>query len=279
MDRPTFTVHLNASDHLANRVRLAANLALACDAHLVGLASTLYPAPPYMTCIGSDAQALLAEYRQRSIDRLDKVFETFDSVAAGVGLSSRERRLTDDDIGVALCSHGRYSDLLIVSQIDPREPATESSVLPEFVLLNSGRPVLVCPYGLGAAEVGRRCLVAWDGSLEAVRAINGALLVLRRANKVVLTVVNPRTDYGGHGDDPGADMALYLARKGVEVEVDCRYIASSRVGDALLAQAEERDSDLIIAGAYGHSHLREIVLGGVTQTLLDQTVTATLMCH
>lgn len=279
MDRPTFTVHLNASNHLAQRARVAAQLALACDAHLVGLASTLNPSPPYLNCVGAQADALLAELRERSVHRLDGIFEIFDSVAASVGVTSRETRIVDDEIGMALCAQGRYSDLLIVGQVDPREPALELSIIPEFVLLNSGRPVLVCPYGLQGTTVGRRCLVAWDGGLEAVRAITGALPILRAAQKAVLSVVNPRSGYGAHGEDPGADMALYLARRGVEVEVDCRYSASSRVAEALLEQAAQCNADLIIAGAYGHSHLREIVLGGVTQTLLDQTVMPTLMAH
>ena len=280
MDSPTYTVHVDSSRHLAHRVRLVAQLAAASQAHLVGLASTLLPATSYIACVGGEAEALLAEYRERIRRHVEESFTAFESIAAGVGVASCEKRVVDDDIGVALCLQGRYSDLLIVGKADPAEPAYESDILPEFIVMNSGRPVLVCPCNDSLHTAGRRCLVAWDGSLEAMRAISGSLFILRAAEKTILAVFNPRIGWCAHGEDPGADMGLYLARHGVKVEVDCRHVPrKTEIGEALLEHADEIEADLIVAGAYGHSHLREIFLGGVTQTLFEKMTVPLLMAH
>lgn len=280
MNSPTLTVHIDSSRHLAHRVRIAAQLAAASHAHLVGVASTMMPAPSYIACIGDEAETTLAEYRDRIHRRIEQNFSTFETVAAVVGLTACEKRVVDDDIGVALCLQGRYSDLLIVGKAGADEADDESAILPEFVVMNSGRPVLVCPCSDAPGTTGKRCLVAWDGSLEAMRAISGSLFILRAAEKAVLAVFNPRIGWGAHGDEPGADMALYLARHGVEVEVDCRHVPRKNgIGEALLEHAAEMNADLIVAGAYGHSHLREIFLGGVTQTLLDKMTVPLLMAH
>ncbi|HEX7649458.1 MAG TPA: universal stress protein [Noviherbaspirillum sp.] len=280
MDSPTFTVHIDSSRHLAHRVHMAAQLAAVSQAHLVGVASTMMPMPSYMACVGEAAQAALAEYRNRIHRRIEQNFTTFETVAAGIGFTACEKRLVDDDIGAALCLQGRYSDLLIVGKSDADEADDESAILPEFVVMNSGRPVLVCPCSDTHETTGKRCLVAWDGSLESMRAISGSLFILRAAEKAVLAVFNPRIGWGAHGEEPGADMALYLARHGVEVEVDCRHVPrKAGIGEALLEHGAEMNADLIVAGAYGHSHLREIFLGGVTQTLLDKMTMPLLMAH
>jgi nucleotide-binding universal stress UspA family protein len=115
--------------------------------------------------------------------------------------------------------------------------------------------------------------------MEAARAVAGALPILRRARQVDLAVFNPeREPYEAHGADPGADIALFLARHGIRVEVR-RLTVSTPVGEALMSVAADWSSDLIVMGAYGHSRFREMMLGGATRTALQSMTVPVLMMH
>lgn len=281
MDRPTFAVHINSSRHMRDRARIAAQIAVSCGAHLVGVASTMLPESPYMNSIGSEAATLLADYLGRVRQKVDADLAVFEGIAQAADVCSCEKRVLDDEAGIALCLQGRYSDLLIVGQVDADEPLDMPDNLPEYALMNAGRPVLVCPLIVRQDSIGKRCLVAWDGSLEAARAITGALPILQRAANVLLCVVDPEIGRGAHGQEPGADMALYLARHNVRTEV-MRVSADPHhadIGDALLTEASRCDADLLIMGGYGHSRLREVVLGGVTATVLRAMDLPVLMSH
>ena len=105
-------------------------------------------------------------------------------------------------------------------------------------------------------------LVAWNASREATRAVNDALPLLEAAAKVTVLVVNPAVGMRGHGEVPGADMALHLARHGVRAEASALTSHDVEIGALLLSQAAELEADLIVMGAYGHSRLRELVMGG-----------------
>ncbi|HJV84444.1 MAG TPA: universal stress protein [Noviherbaspirillum sp.] len=281
MDRPTFAVHINSSRHMPERVRLAAELAVACGAHLVGMASTMLPDSPYMSSIGSEATSLLADYLGRVRSKVNADLDVFERIAMGADVCSCEKRVLDDEAGMAFCLQGLYSDLLIVGQVDADDPLDVPDNLPEYVLMNSGRPVLVCPLASRTTSIGKRCVIAWDGSLEASRAITGALPILRRAASVLLCVVDPEIGRGAHGQEPGADIALYLARHDIRTEVTCTSAGSSRadIGTVLLAEAARFDTDLLVMGGYGHSRLREVVLGGVTATVLRTMNLPVLMAH
>jgi len=121
-------------------------------------------------------------------------------------------------------------------------------------------------------------VVGWDGSVPALRAIDGALPLLARARTVRLALINPERETGLHGDDPGADMALYLARHGVPVDVLVER-TESPAGEALLRIAQENQAGLLVTGAFGHSRYREIVLGGVTRILLERSRLPVLFAH
>jgi len=121
-------------------------------------------------------------------------------------------------------------------------------------------------------------VAGWDGSMQAIRAISAALPLLQQADAVKLTLVNPDAMADVHGEEPGADMALHLARHGVKVEV---VLEQSRgaTGDALMGVARRQGAGLLVAGAFGHSRYREFVLGGVTRSLLGASSTPLLLAH
>ena len=122
-------------------------------------------------------------------------------------------------------------------------------------------------------------MVAWDASRLATRAVNDALPILRKASKVHLLAINPEGGREGHGDVPGADIGLHLARHGVKAEASSIHAEDLEAGDALLSRAADFGADLIVMGAYGHSRWRELVLGGVTRHLLNHMTAPVFMSH
>jgi nucleotide-binding universal stress UspA family protein len=122
-------------------------------------------------------------------------------------------------------------------------------------------------------------VVAWDASREAARAVSDALPILEKASSVTVVTVNPRERDYGHGDVPGADIAVYLARHGVKVDVQRIDARDIDVGNMLLSHVANDSADLLVMGAYGHSRLREVVLGGATRTILGEMTVPVLMSH
>ncbi|MGK5008183.1 universal stress protein [Janthinobacterium sp. MDB2-8] len=127
-------------------------------------------------------------------------------------------------------------------------------------------------------EVNSTVVVAWDGSMEATRAIGHSLPLLRAARLVVLALLHPPTGHAQPARHPGADIAAYLSRHGVPVEVR-QTITTGDIGAALLATAAEVHAGLLVMGGYGHARFREILLGGVTETVLRQMTLPVLMAH
>jgi nucleotide-binding universal stress UspA family protein len=125
----------------------------------------------------------------------------------------------------------------------------------------------------------RRVLAAWDGSAPAARALGDALPLLRQAGRVSLVVVDPERLGGRVGERPGADMAAHLARHGVKVEVQALPSGGLATADVLLDLAADTGAELLVMGGYGHSRLREFVLGGVTRSILGTMAVPTLMSH
>ena len=274
MSYKTIVVHVDQSRHAAARIRLAAEIAMAEEAHLVGAAMTgisrfIYP----------DGTVSLDLVLQELRDAAQKDLDKFEQIVRQVGVTSYERRLTEDDAAGGLALQARYADLVIVSQTDRDEIGDGGpSDLPEYVLLNTSRPLMIVPHAGHFERPGKHVLIAWDGSLEATRAVSNALPALRRAKQVTVALFNvPR--YGiVHGQEPGADIALYLARHGVKVNV-CNDVTAIDIGNALLSLAADKGADLLVMGGYGHSRFREVLLGGVTQTILKTMTLPVMLSH
>jgi nucleotide-binding universal stress UspA family protein len=152
-------------------------------------------------------------------------------------------------------------------------------VVVEQALFSSGRPVLVVPHSGRFEAVGRTVLIGWNASREAARAANDALPLIAGAESATVLVVNPSEAPGGDGAEPGAAIALHLARHGLRATAE--HVVAPQVddGEMLLNQAADLGADLLVVGAYGHSRLRELVLGGVTRTLLRQMTIPVMMSH
>lgn len=198
------------------------------------------------------------------------------------GVTSFETRMLEDDARYALLLESRYADLIVVSRDSepvplPGIPAPARG-LPAYVAMHGARPVLVVPPEWQERPLPGTAVVGWDGSMQAIRAITAALPLLRLAAAVKLALVNPDSQSDLHGDEPGADMALHLARHGVKVDI---VVETTRggTGDALLKVAHELDAGLLVTGAFGHSRYREFILGGVTRVLLGKSTVPLLIAH
>ena len=122
-------------------------------------------------------------------------------------------------------------------------------------------------------------MLCWNAIRVSARAASDALPMLREADKVIVLSVDPRSSADGHGAEPGADVAAWLARHGVKVTVQRDVAADADVGDVILSRAADHDVDLIVMGLYGHSRLREMVLGGASRTLLASMTVPLFMAH
>jgi nucleotide-binding universal stress UspA family protein len=172
----------------------------------------------------------------------------------------------------------RAADLIVIGQVNPNaRPAP--AMRPEEIVVACGRPVLMVPYIGSYAQVGRRVLVAWDGSREAVRALNDALPLISGAAAVTVTTVR---DHVKDSDRDHASMSRiirHLTRHGVTVRAEEILRGSSDISDVLLSRAADYSVDLIVAGAYHHSRLRETLIGGVSRGLFLHMTVPVLMSH
>jgi nucleotide-binding universal stress UspA family protein len=263
----------------AARIAFAIDLAAAHDAHLTGL-YVIAEASPAAFAQGFPPE-LMNQLQQQARAQADAALAAFGQAARRnqIAFESRIDRVLYTEIADAVASNARYADLAILGQHDPDDPSSGPRYLPEEVILGCGRPVLVLPYIGPAATFGERVFVAWDASREAARAVNDALPLLRRAKQVGVLTVNPRPWPFGHGEEPGADIGLHLARHGVKVEVQRIEAPDIDPANAILSHLADHSADLLVMGAYGHSRLREFVLGGVTRTILGEMTVPALMSH
>jgi nucleotide-binding universal stress UspA family protein len=278
MSYRTILVHADMSRHAEARIRLAAGLAADFEGHLVGTALTGV-SPVLLPGSVEMGGEMIAEQIDLMQDAAHRALDQFDAIVNHKGLAFHERRYVNDEVDGGIALQARYADLVVVSQIDPSEKVIgQPSGLAEYLLMNTARPVLVIPYTWSGDELGGTAVVAWDGSLEATRAVIGALPLLKRASKVTVLVFDAEDSGGAHGEQPGADLALYLARHGVTVEADAQT-STIDTGNALLSYVADLNTDLLVMGGYGHARLREMLLGGVTRTILNAMTLPVLLAH
>lgn len=278
MSYKTILVHLDNTERCAERVRVASNLALRYSAHLVGLAcvGSVYVPSPVGGVVGESYIRDMLELQRK---QAREALQAFEAQAKKIGVASVECRQSEREDEDAVVLHSRYADLVVIGQTDEQDGVTRiRRDFPQQVMMSAGRPVLVVPYAGRFDKVGQNVLATWNASLESARAITDALPLLRDAKLVRVAVFNADSDYKGHGDVPGADIALHLSRHGVKVEL-CQETTDIEIGAALLSRAADWDSDLIVMGGYGHSRMRELLVGGVTRTLLSTMTVPVLMSH
>jgi nucleotide-binding universal stress UspA family protein len=276
----TILVHVDESRHTRLRVELAAKIAAAYDAHLVGIALTGLPAvfyDPLINPLDPAIEPMLQVPRQRAVDALAQ----FEEVARRFHTGSLDTRLEENETAVGVSLQARYSDLVVLGQYDPDD--TESSTQAGFadtMIMECGVPVLVVPYATAVTTFDRRPLVAWNASKQAVRAVHYALPMLQHASQVDVAVFDPDTLPSSQRAVPDKDILTWLGRHGIKAKVT-RSVTSGDIdiANALLSLASDLGSDVLVMGCYGHTRFRELVLGGVSRQILKSMTLPVLTAH
>ena len=194
------------------------------------------------------------------------------------GLDGDWHLLADGD-SAALIEMAHSVDLTIVGQRPPNSEANGASRFrPEDIVLGAGRPVLTVPYAGTFETVGKRILIAWDGTKEANRALHDALLLFTEAEATVVFVGSHERDLEQHR--PTLDRVInHLHHHGVAAKPEEALRGGLAVSDVLLSRASDLAADMIVSGGYHHSPLREALLGGVSRELLRHMTVPVLMSH
>ncbi len=276
MTYKTILVHIDAGRRCSVRVDVALRLAQQYEAHLVAL-HAIAPFEPPGYVLAEMGPAIIEAQKHAAAAEMVQSESEFNKQASAAGIRNVESRAAIDDPVEAMTLHARYADLVVIGQAEASDGSNTPADFPERLVLAAGRPVLIIPSAGKFPAIGKRILVAWNHSREATRAVTDAIPLLQRAEKVHVMAVNPQA--GKHGNVPGADIGLYLARHGVRVDVKVDQGAEIDVGNELLSRAADLDVDLIVMGGYGHSRLKEWVLGGATRTILESMTAPVLMSH
>jgi nucleotide-binding universal stress UspA family protein len=276
MGYKTILVHCDSGRRTGARVAVAAALAERFDAHLVGLhVRQRFEAPIFSdTTVALDA--LYRTYEQ-AVKREEAASSAAFQGALGGKRPSSEWRVVDGYAEDNVTAAARYVDLVVVGQREP-EPMPEATPtdLPEKLALHSERPILVVPHIGVSQPPGRTVMVCWNGRPEASRATTGALPLLKAAERVILLTIDAEKS-----DEPksGERASEWLASHGVRVTVQGDTAAATDVGNVILSRAADTAVDLIVMGIYGHSRMREFVLGGASRTILASMTVPLLIAH
>lgn len=259
----------------------AVALAAHFEAHLAVLVTVEVPAP-MPTDWGAMAYDVYArlhdDARRRADERADGLRQRFANAGAAVEVRTAEAVSLFPQNTAAM--HARHADLTVLPAM-PRDGAERLLVHDHFheVLRHSGRPVLVVPSGAPPKLPPKRVVVAWKPTPQAARALADAMPFLHAAEQVDVLMIDPAIGDSAHGEEPGAGIATHLARHGLNVEVSARPSMNFSATYAILDFARQVGADMVVAGGYGHSRLREAVLGGTTRELLETTHLPVLFAH
>ena len=281
----TILVHLDHSERCAARVELAARVAREHGSHLVGLVPTglqdgTAPADERLMC---DAEPIAGHADSLRL-RAEAIAHVFRDLVRGSEPLSYDVRLVDGESVDAVIRHGRAGDLLIVGQVDharvdhDKTADTLARDLPEQVMMHAGRPVLIVPCAGRFRDLGKNVLVAWDGTREAAMALHDALPLLDGTSRVALVSLRKEGEAEDSGDLCVPQTIAWLLRHGIEAKA-AQYPTTIGFADTLLSCAATMSADLMVMGGYGHTRLRELVLGGVTREVLARMNVPVLMSH
>ena len=255
----------------------AVSVAETFGAHVEGMSFVYQPVVTSMA-YGAIPADVISWQRQEGERQVAAAFEQFSTAAknAGVSFGTQSFQAVPGTAGDVFGEVARRYDMTIVGQPDPEKPNFDD-VAVEGALFGSGRPMIVVPYIHQGPIKLDRVAVCWDGSRAAARAIGDAMPILKKAKAVDIVMV---TKERAKSDDvPGADLATHLARHNLPVELHRLSAGNMDVFYTILSYVADAGTDFIVMGGYGHSRLREFVLGGVTRGILKSLTLPALMSH
>lgn len=175
--------------------------------------------------------------------------------------------------------HARHADLSIMVRPGGSKPFEYRNTLFEGILFGSGRPIMIVPPSWKGEQIGKRVVVAWNGKRESARALADAIPLLEGAEAVYVVTIDAKPAIDGVGPAPGEDITAHLARHGLKVELRNLDGRGQDETQTLIGEARAVDADLIVMGGYGRARLSEMVFGGVTRAMAEQSPIPVLMSH
>lgn len=255
----------------------AVALGEALEAHVAGVAFAYEPVIPGAV-MGGIPPEFIETQRTEAGNKAKAAVARFEAAAKRAGLSA-ETRIISASVSAAadqFARIGRRFDLVVVGQADP-DQGIQDEVVDETALFESGRPVMFVPFIQKGGVKLDRVMVCWDGGRAATRAIADSLPLLRKAKQVEIVMIAGKS---AKGDEvAGADLGQHLARHGLKVDVKRITSPDIDVASTILSYAADSSADMIVMGGYGHSRLREFILGGATRGILESMTVPVLMSH
>ena len=257
--------------------KYAVSVAAALEAHLTGIAFIYDPVVP-ISGAGYIPAEVIETQRDDNESAAEAAIKIFSTATDQAGISA-EPLITSASLagaGDKFARMARRFDLAIVGQAEP-EISSMEQIIAETTLFESGRPMMMVPYIQKAPFKTENVMICWDGSRTAARAVADAIPIIRNSGRVeIVMVANER---GKQDEIEGADIGQHLARHGLKVDVHRISGGDIDVGDALLSHAADSGADFMVMGGYGHSRLREFVLGGVTRSIFESMTVPVLISH
>jgi nucleotide-binding universal stress UspA family protein len=279
MSYKIIVVQIDDTDSSMPRMELAASIALAEEAHLVGVAVARDRAEEEQKA-GNATDIARNEGAAPGWGH-DAAFERFEQSARRSGVITFEKRLIEGDPAVAFSHQGRQCDLLVLGQGDNAPgAATPGADFVEYVVMNSGCPVLVVPGTnlRSGHKIDNRILIGWNASTASARAVRDAMPFLARARALHVAVLDAGPAPHASHEAPGADIAVYLDRHGLPVQVHHRD-AVGDAGNALLDLAHRLSCSLLVMGGVAYPHGRDMLPGGATRSVLMSARIPVLLSH
>ncbi|WAP70554.1 universal stress protein [Jiella pelagia] len=270
----TILVCLDAAERVDRLLDVALPIAERHGAHVVGLHLT----PSALADLATEISVEYLEETRKSLRQTaDDVRAAFAarSAATDVSMEWRCEEPTGPDYARSVIRHALCSDLVVVAQSHASQ--WQGGGLVTDVLFETGRPILFVPREGRYGAVGKRPVVAWNGTREAARAAFDAIPLMSAADVVRVLAIDPHRSGAKTGLAPVADLAASLARYGLTVEPNVTHSGDIGTADALLSYLADVGADLLVMGCYGHSRIREMLFGGVTRQILQQMTAPVLM--
>jgi len=274
-------VHLNNEERATRLTGAAMQLALPSNAHITGV--FVVPAAPAKSPLfpmisGGAITSALGEYRKTG----QAIRKAFEAATAGQPVVAEWRQFEARRPGYveAVLENARPAEIVVAAQKENDWDYAEMFDIPDWLAMESGRPILVVPKAGDLVSIGERVLVAWNNSRESARAVFDALPLLKKASEVMVLSVEEPAKPEVTSDIAGSEIGATLARHGVKATVQqVKPGARSEAGPELLAQVAAHRADLLVMGCYGRSRFREFVLGGASRHVLHHAAVPVLMSH
>lgn len=257
----------------------AVELCRARGAHLTVLMIGLAPPPPVAvdTVILSDSWAVNAEKIKKELTERGNTVRDY-LAESGISCEIKRSLMVDNSIELAVAEHAFFADIALLPRTLPRKNGFAHHVA-SGILFGAGKPVIIGEPAQFAGLDWKTVLIAWDNERPAVRAIAEAIPLLQSADAVHILAIDPDASRARDGEAPGWDLGVYLARHGIEVVVHTQPSGHLPIAKVIGEFAEEIGADGLVMGAFGHSRLRQRLLGGTTRSVMEDGPYPVLMAH